>query len=74
MIDARYTLDKYRQHDKELNSTYFDHFKALVESFEHYGGSIGTDIGLLRELEDDTDPDHPVRYQRKVIQTKSENG
>ena len=59
MIDARYTLDKYRQHDKELNSTYFDHFKALVESFEHYGGSIGTDIGLLRELEDDTDPDHP---------------
>ena len=30
-----------------------------MESYEHAGGSIGNDDGFFKELEDDTDKDHP---------------
>ena len=59
MMEARSNLETCRQHEKESDCTFFDQFKALVESFEHYGGIIDNDIGLIEELEDTNDADHP---------------
>ena len=59
MVEAKSTLDKCKQHDKESNAAFLDQFKAEVESYELSGGSIGNDDGLLEELEDTNDIDHP---------------
>ena len=40
-------------------TNFLDQFKAVVESYELPGGSIGNDDGLLEELEDTNDIDHP---------------
>ena len=59
MVEVRNVLDKCRQRDKESNAAFLDHFKAIVESYEHSGGSIGNDEGLLKELENTEDADYP---------------
>jgi hypothetical protein len=59
MGEARSTLDRCKQQPHESNAVYFDQFKSLVDAFEHYGGTIGGDQGLIDSL---TDPDasgHP---------------
>ncbi len=59
MGEARSTLKRCKQQPHETNAIYFDQFKSLVDAFEHYGGTIGGDKGLLDSLMDDNDLDHP---------------
>ena len=59
LVDARIALDRIRQQEKESNSSFLDQFKVVVDSFEHYGGTIGNDRGLLEYLEDTKEPSHP---------------
>ena len=59
MIEARSSLEACKHHEKETDWAFFDQFKALVKSFEHYGGTIGNDKGLIEELEDTNNADHP---------------
>ena len=59
MIETRSNLESCRQHEKETDCAFFDQFKALVESFEHYGVTIENDRGLIKELEYTNNSDHP---------------
>ena len=59
MVEVQITLDRYIKEDKDANSAFFDHFKLVVESYEHYGGSMGSDSGLIEQLNDTLDPDYP---------------
>jgi hypothetical protein len=59
MGDARSTLDRCKQQPHESNAVYFDQFKSLVDAFEHYGGTIGGDKGLIDSLTDPDATDHP---------------
>ena len=55
MCSARKTLELYRQSDGQTLSDFYNNFKSLVEAFGHYGGSIGTDKGLIDYVEDVSD-------------------
>ena len=59
MGEARSTLDRCKQQPHETNAVYFDQFKLLIDAFEHYGGTIGGDQGLIDSLTNDTDAGHP---------------
>ena len=59
MGEAQSTLDRCKQQPHETNAVYFDQFKSLVDAFEHYGGTIGGDKGLMDALIDPNDPTHP---------------
>ena len=59
IVEARDSVHNFVQKEGENNSNYFENFKSLIESFEHYGGTIGGDHGLLEEITDKSDPDHP---------------
>ena len=59
MGEARSTLDRCKQQPHETNAVYFDQFKSLVNAFEHYGGTIGGDKGLIDALIDPDDPANP---------------
>ena len=58
MGKARSTLERCKQQTHETNAIYFDQFKSLVDVFEHYGGTIGGNKGLIDALLDPTDPIH----------------
>jgi hypothetical protein len=59
MGEARSTLDRCKQQPHDTNAIYFDQFKSLVDAFEHYGGTIGGDKGLLDALHDTNDLLYP---------------
>jgi hypothetical protein len=59
MGEARSTLDRCKQQPHKTNAIYFDQLKSLVDAFEHYGGTIGGDKGLIDTVMDINDPDHP---------------
>jgi hypothetical protein len=59
MGEARSTLERCKQQPHETNAVYFDQFKSLVDAFEHYGGTIGGDKGLIDSLVDTSDSNHP---------------
>ena len=57
---ARKTLELYCQGDGHTLSDFHNNFKSfLVEAFEHYGGTIGADKGLIDYVENISDFDHP---------------
>jgi hypothetical protein len=58
MGEAQSTLDRCKQQPHETNVINFDQFKPLVDAFEHYGGTIGGDKGLIDALIDPDDPEH----------------
>ena len=59
IVEARTTHDRCKQRDEESNASFLDQFKTVVESYEHTGGSIGNDDGLIEELTDTNNPEHP---------------
>ena len=58
-------MDQFKQQEKESNSSFLDHFKTILDSFEYYGGTIGNDKALLEYLEDKSDSAHPVEMKSK---------
>ena len=58
IVEARASLEYSKQHD-ESEEEFYDTFRSHVEAFEHFGGSIGNNKGLIEELKDDTDSKHP---------------
>ena len=57
-MEARTTLEYTRQQD-ESEEEFYDMFRSHVEAFEYFGGNIGNDEGLIKEVTDATSPDHP---------------
>ena len=63
-IEARHHLDCLKQKEGKSTNSFLEQFQATIEAFEHYGGSIGTDKGLVKavraEMRSDEDPgDYP---------------
>ena len=58
IVEARATLEFVRQ-QKETDEEFYDIFRSHVLAFEHFGGSIGIDDGLMEALENKTDSNHP---------------
>ena len=56
--EARSNLE-YSKQEKESNEEFYDTFCSHVEAFEHFGGTIGNNKGLIEEIHSDTDPDNP---------------
>ena len=56
--DARSAIGAYRQAKNQTNHEYYVQFKYLVDAFESYGGSIGVDPILIKEVTKVTHPDH----------------
>ena len=59
MVEARGNLETMRQQKYKSTSSFYEKFKASVESYEHYEGGIGYGLGLLKLFRKDTDPDNP---------------
>ncbi len=50
-VEARSRLETLKQKDSETTNSFLEQFQATVEAFEHYGGSIGSDRGLIRAVQ-----------------------
>ena len=59
LLDAYSALEYCRQQPREATTAYHDIFKTIVDAYEHYGGRIGTEPGILEDIEDVNDFDHP---------------
>lgn len=59
MIEARTKLKNCNQKQGQNLTEFFHEFKETVEAFEHYGGSLGKDQGLINALIDVTDDECP---------------
>ena len=52
-------LEECRQQHGQSLAEFFELFKTHVEVYEHFGGSLGKDQGLIDELKDKDDFNHP---------------
>ena len=61
LCEARWLLESKRQQPQDTDAAHFEDFKTLVDTYEHFGGSIGADSGLLCELRNEhkNDKDSP---------------
>ena len=59
MAEARTKLEKCCQRPGQDLTEYFHEFKQTVDAFEHYGGTLGMDLGLINSLISDEDDDYP---------------
>jgi hypothetical protein len=59
LIDTKEALLLAKQGERETNVSFYLRFKTLAEAVEHYGGSIGADDGLVRELLSQREAGHP---------------
>lgn len=48
-LDAHSALLNYKQEHRQSNAKYFEKFKAYVDVFEYYGGSVTESTSLLTE-------------------------
>ena len=58
-IEARAKLENCQQRSTETTAQFFEQFNTLVDAFEHCGGTIGQDKGLLLAMEDRSHQGHP---------------
>ena len=70
-METRTTLEHTRQQD-ETEEEFYDTFRSHVKAFEHFGGNIGNDEGLILELKDESSPDHPGDMPDKTDTTLAE--
>ena len=59
MIEARSCLDRLYQDLQEKTAVLHDRFESMVDAFEHYGGAIRGEDGIIESPEDKNDPDYP---------------
>ena len=59
MIKARSALNQLYQELQENTAVFHNRFVSMVDAFEHYGGTIGGEDGLIKSLEETNDPGHP---------------
>ena len=57
--EASSRLELFKQKDGESSNSFLKQFQAIVEAYEHYGGSIGNAKGLVEAIKSemkDKDP------------------
>ena len=59
LANARHALDTFQQGQRQSNNAYYEEFKACVDAFEHHGGTLGRDHGLVASLTSEKHKDHP---------------
>ena len=69
--EARSNLEYIRQ-QKESDEGFYDTFRSYVDAFEHFGGSIGYDEGLIEELRNPADTNNPGNMSTGSTMTVTE--
>lgn len=71
MLEARTKVERCTQKPGQDLTTFFHEFKETIEAFEHYGGLLGIDLGLVNSLIDERHQGHPGE-QPEYIKDKPE--
>ena len=64
-VEARSRLEALKQKESETTNSFLEQFQATVEAFEHYGGSIGSDKGLMEAVKTELKDEDPGEYDPK---------
>ena len=62
--EARARLEELKQKDSESPTSFLEQFQATIEAFEHYGGSIGNDKGLIAAVAVKMQNSNPGEYDK----------
>ena len=49
-MEARTSIERCHQNPQETTADFFERFTSIVSAFEHYGGTIGNDEGIIADL------------------------